>query len=223
MFSSTSRLRVDGRRRQRTACRRSGHPNSLPQTVRRQQRVTVVPRGDEPGVFEPDPQQARAPAGGRRRALDRAMLAGRAPGAQVPEEEGSMAIATVSGSASGIGAAVRSKLESEGFEVIGIDLRDAEVEADLSTPEGRRAAVDAVIERCAGKLDRAGPVRGARRPPRRLRVDRLGQLLRRGRATRRGCCRRSSAAMTRRRRNLLELGAVRTLREAPLRRGAACG
>lgn len=65
-----------------------------------------------------------------------------------------MAVAAISGSASGIGAAVRAKLEAEGFEVIGIDLRDAEVEADLSTPQGRRAAVDAVLERSQGKLDR---------------------------------------------------------------------
>ena len=39
----------------------------------------------------------------------------------------------ISGSASGIGAATRAMLEAAGDTVIGIDLRDAEVTADLST------------------------------------------------------------------------------------------
>lgn len=65
-----------------------------------------------------------------------------------------MALAVVSGSASGIGAAVRSQLEGEGFTVIGIDLRDAEIEADLSTPDGRVAAIDAAIEKSGGTIDR---------------------------------------------------------------------
>ena len=47
----------------------------------------------------------------------------------------------VSGSASGIGAAVTARLRADGHTVIGVDLRDAEVIGDLSTPEGRAAAV----------------------------------------------------------------------------------
>ncbi len=70
------------------------------------------------------------------------------------EGSGAHPVAAVSGSASGIGAAVRSRLEAEGFRVIGIDLRDAEVEADLSTGAGRAAAVTGVRERCGGALDR---------------------------------------------------------------------
>lgn len=65
-----------------------------------------------------------------------------------------MGIAAVSGSASGIGAAVRTRLERDGDRVIGIDLRDAEVTADVSSAEGRAAAVAAVREECGGALDR---------------------------------------------------------------------
>ena len=43
----------------------------------------------------------------------------------------------VTGSASGMGAATRAVLEADGQRVIGVDLRDAEVVADLSTAEGR--------------------------------------------------------------------------------------
>lgn len=65
-----------------------------------------------------------------------------------------MGTAAVSGSASGIGAAVRARLERQGDRIIGIDVRDAEVVTDLSRPEGREAAVAAVLEHCAGRLDR---------------------------------------------------------------------
>jgi len=45
----------------------------------------------------------------------------------------------ITGSAGGIGAATRQRLEKEGARVIGVDVRDAEVVADLSTPDGRDA------------------------------------------------------------------------------------
>ena len=48
-----------------------------------------------------------------------------------------MAVIAISGSASGIGAALRRRLESTGDTVLGIDLRDAEIVADLATREGR--------------------------------------------------------------------------------------
>ncbi len=60
----------------------------------------------------------------------------------------------ITGSASGIGAATRKRLEDEGHGVIGIDIRNAEVIADLSTQEGRQTAVSAVLEKCEGHLDR---------------------------------------------------------------------
>jgi len=61
----------------------------------------------------------------------------------------------VTGSASGIGAAAAAALRAQGVRVIGVDLRDAEVEADLSTPHGRDAAVSGVLAHCDGVLDGA--------------------------------------------------------------------
>lgn len=55
-----------------------------------------------------------------------------------------MSTYVVSGSASGIGAAVADRLRSDGHTVIGVDLRDAEVTADLSDAAGREQAVTAV-------------------------------------------------------------------------------
>jgi NAD(P)-dependent dehydrogenase (short-subunit alcohol dehydrogenase family) len=59
----------------------------------------------------------------------------------------------ITGSAGGIGAATRTRLERDGARVIGVDVRDAEVVADLSTPSGRDAMVAAVTEHCDGTLD----------------------------------------------------------------------
>lgn len=65
-----------------------------------------------------------------------------------------MALTAISGSATGIGNAVRERLQAQGDEVIGIDLRDAEVIADLGSPAGRARAVDETRARCGGRLDR---------------------------------------------------------------------
>lgn len=59
----------------------------------------------------------------------------------------------VTGSASGIGAATADLLRERGFRVIGVDLHDADVTADLSTPEGRNAAIEKVISASAGQID----------------------------------------------------------------------
>lgn len=62
----------------------------------------------------------------------------------------------VTGSASGIGAATVARLSRDGHDVIGVDVRDADVVADLSTDAGRAAAVAAIdgpldgIVTCAG-------------------------------------------------------------------------
>ncbi|MFM7617924.1 MAG: SDR family oxidoreductase [Actinomycetes bacterium] len=66
----------------------------------------------------------------------------------------------VSGTASGLGLAVRARLEAAGHRVVGVDLRDADVVADLSTPEGRSAAVDAVLAATDGTLDGVASVAG---------------------------------------------------------------
>ena len=52
----------------------------------------------------------------------------------------------VSGAASGIGAATTALLRGQGHRVITVDLRDADVVADLSTAEGRESAVAGVQE-----------------------------------------------------------------------------
>lgn len=44
------------------------------------------------------------------------------------------------------------RLDADGHQVIGVDLADADVVADLSTPEGRTAAVDGVICEAGGEL-----------------------------------------------------------------------
>ena len=62
-------------------------------------------------------------------------------------------LVVVTGSASGIGAAVCSLLRERGDRVIGVDLKDAEVCADLSTSDGRAAAVESVLEQAGGVLD----------------------------------------------------------------------
>lgn len=62
-------------------------------------------------------------------------------------------LVAVSGSASGVGAALVALLRERGDTVIGVDRNEAEVQADLSTPDGRAAAVDAVLARTGGKLD----------------------------------------------------------------------
>ncbi|MFN8101429.1 MAG: SDR family oxidoreductase [Mycobacterium sp.] len=73
----------------------------------------------------------------------------------------------VTGSASGMGSQVAQKLRDAGHRVIGVDLRDADVAADLSTPEGRRTAAAEVLEAAGGRLDGAvlaagvGPLPGA--------------------------------------------------------------
>ncbi len=62
----------------------------------------------------------------------------------------------VTGSASGIGAATRLRLQAAGDRVIGIDVRDAEVIADLGDPSevGRRQMAIAAVRQLAGdRLD----------------------------------------------------------------------
>lgn len=75
----------------------------------------------------------------------------------------------VTGSASGMGAAAAALLRASGDRVIGVDLRDADVIADLSTDAGRSHAVRTVLDLAGGRLDGAvcaaglGPVTGRER------------------------------------------------------------
>jgi NAD(P)-dependent dehydrogenase (short-subunit alcohol dehydrogenase family) len=68
----------------------------------------------------------------------------------------------VTGSASGIGRSTRLLAEEAGWRVIGIDLREAEIVADLSSPEGRREAVSAVTKIASGRIDGLALIAGIR-------------------------------------------------------------
>lgn len=70
----------------------------------------------------------------------------------------------VTGAASGIGRAVATRLSGQGDTVIGIDLKDAGVCADLADAEGRSQAVAAVREQCGGVLDALVTCAGISRP-----------------------------------------------------------
>lgn len=64
-----------------------------------------------------------------------------------------MRTVVVTGSASGIGKATKELLESRGDRVVGVDIHDADVVADLTTAEGRTGLVDAVRDLTDGRID----------------------------------------------------------------------
>jgi NAD(P)-dependent dehydrogenase (short-subunit alcohol dehydrogenase family) len=59
----------------------------------------------------------------------------------------------VTGAGSGIGQATTEHLRNQGHTVIGVDIKNADVLADLSTADGRTAMVREVEEQSGGKLD----------------------------------------------------------------------
>lgn len=59
----------------------------------------------------------------------------------------------VTGSASGLGAALARRLERDGHQVIGIDRRNAQIVADLGEASARAAAVAEAREACGGVLE----------------------------------------------------------------------
>jgi NAD(P)-dependent dehydrogenase (short-subunit alcohol dehydrogenase family) len=59
----------------------------------------------------------------------------------------------ITGSGSGIGAAIRTRLERDGARAIGVDLRDAEILADLSSAAGRDTAIAGILRVGDGRLD----------------------------------------------------------------------
>ena len=64
-----------------------------------------------------------------------------------------MAIYAMTGGATGIGAALKEQLRAQGDTVIVVDIKEGDVIADLSTPEGRQTAVDGVRAAAPDGLD----------------------------------------------------------------------
>lgn len=59
----------------------------------------------------------------------------------------------VTGAGSGIGKTTAELLRAQGQTVIGVDLRGSDIDGDLASPAGRRAAAAAAIERSGGSID----------------------------------------------------------------------
>ncbi len=72
--------------------------------------------------------------------------------------------AVVTGAASGIGKATKELLESRGERVIGVDIHDADVVADLSTAQGRAGMVTRVGELSDGAVDAVYAIAGLALP-----------------------------------------------------------
>ncbi|MCY4039798.1 MAG: SDR family oxidoreductase [Gammaproteobacteria bacterium] len=67
----------------------------------------------------------------------------------------------VTGAASGIGRAIKSALEAEGHMVVGVDLRDADMCADLSRKDEVEATIREIHARCPEGLNGFVPCAGA--------------------------------------------------------------
>lgn len=61
----------------------------------------------------------------------------------------------ITGSASGMGREAAQRLRDGGHTVIGVDIKDADIVADLSTPHGRNDAAARVLVASGGRLDGA--------------------------------------------------------------------
>lgn len=79
-----------------------------------------------------------------------------------------------------MGRQTAQRLRADGHTVIGVDVKEADVVADLSTPQGRAEAADGVLGASGGKLDGAvlaaglGPRPGRDRPRQIAQVNYLG-------------------------------------------------
>ena len=88
----------------------------------------------------------------------------------------------VTGSASGMGHATAQKLRDGGHTVIGVDIKSADIVADLSTPDGRKEAADCVLRNSDASLDGAvlaaglGPARQPDRPRQIAQVNYFGAV-----------------------------------------------
>jgi NAD(P)-dependent dehydrogenase (short-subunit alcohol dehydrogenase family) len=64
-----------------------------------------------------------------------------------------MGTVAVTGSAGGIGSAIVARIRAAGHDVLGVDVQDADVIADLGSADGRSAACAGVLAACGGTLD----------------------------------------------------------------------
>ena len=64
-----------------------------------------------------------------------------------------MGTIVITGSSSGIGLACKEHFELDGHRVIGVDIKDADIIADLSTPSGRQTAIQQVLTVSGGVID----------------------------------------------------------------------
>jgi NAD(P)-dependent dehydrogenase (short-subunit alcohol dehydrogenase family) len=64
-----------------------------------------------------------------------------------------MSTIVITGAASGIGAACVARLTKDGHRVIGVDLHDTDITANLEEPAGRAAAIAGVTDLAGGSLD----------------------------------------------------------------------
>jgi NAD(P)-dependent dehydrogenase (short-subunit alcohol dehydrogenase family) len=71
-----------------------------------------------------------------------------------------MATYAMTGGATGIGAALKEQLREQGDTVIVVDIKDGDIVADLSTAEGRLAAVEGIIAASPEGLDGFIPCAG---------------------------------------------------------------
>jgi len=66
----------------------------------------------------------------------------------------------LTGGATGIGAALKKQLVDAGHGVVVVDIKDADIVADLSTPEGRGTAIEGIRARAPDGLDGFIPLAG---------------------------------------------------------------
>jgi NAD(P)-dependent dehydrogenase (short-subunit alcohol dehydrogenase family) len=82
----------------------------------------------------------------------------------------------ITGSASGMGHETAQRLRGQGHTVIGVDIKDSDITADLSTPHGRQEAAEAVLTASAGMLDGAVLAAGLGPSPSRDRPRQIAQV-----------------------------------------------
>lgn len=64
-----------------------------------------------------------------------------------------MSTYAMTGGASGIGAAIKQSLLDAGHQLIVVDIANADIEADLSSPEGRQDAINGILAAAPDGLD----------------------------------------------------------------------